>query len=153
MVKRILVEDLYRKDAATIPATATVRQALEQMQADSSNGLLVLEGEDKVVGIISLQDIAGAIVPDEMQENANLANALFREGFFEELANKLTRKKVTEIMRTEYKTVTRQASILEIAADFLQSDLYIVPVVEDDKLLGVVTRTEIRRAMANAMIA
>ena len=151
MVKHIVVNDLYRKKAATIETTATIQQALHKMDEENTNGLLVMGDDDKLIGILSLQDIAGAIVPEEMQSNSNLAGALFKEGFFEELARKLNRKKVTEVMRTDFKTVTRDASILEIAAEFLQTDLYIVPVVEDGKLLGVVSRTEIRRAMATAM--
>ena len=152
MVRYIQVNDLYRSDAVTIGIQATIKEALQRMDSEASNGLIVLDG-DEVVGIISLQDIAGAAVPVEMQNNASLAGALFKEGYFEEAARKLLRHKVVDLMRTDFLSVTRQASILEIGADFLQNDLYIVPVIEEGKLLGVVTRTEIRQALTKALAA
>lgn len=149
--KDLLVEDLYRKQAVTIEHTATIGEALHKMDDDATNGLLVMSDPETVIGILSLQDIAGAIVPSEMQENVNLAEAMYRPGYFEEVALKLAQRKVTSIMRKDFKTVTRKASIMEIAAEFLQNDLYIVPVVEEGRLLGVVTRTEIKQALARAI--
>lgn len=150
MVKYLLVKDLYRADAVSIEASATIKEALHKMNTKGTNGLLILDKET-VIGVLSLQDITGAIVPHEMRDNTSLAGAMYKAGYFEEGARKLSRKKVTELMRTDFLTVTRQASLMEIAADFLQNDLYIVPVVEDGKLVGVVTRTEIRHVFASAM--
>lgn len=150
MVHYALVENLFRRNAVTIEAKASVKDALQKMDQEHTNGLLVLEGE-AVMGIVSLQDIAGAAVPDEMKHDASLAGAMFKEGYFEEGVRKVLHQKVTDIMRTDFLTVDPSASVLEIATDFLQNDLYIVPVVKDGKLAGVVTRTEIRRALVKAM--
>ena len=40
---------------------------------------------------------------------------------------------------------------MAVTADFLKNDLYIVPVVEKGELLGVVTRSEIKKALAYGM--
>lgn len=142
---------LYRPNPITIDQHASVRDALKLMIEKGSNGLLVTDQSTTLVGILSLQDIAGAIVPVEMQQNVTLAQAMFKEGFFEEQAKEIADKKVTEYMRKHYKSVTPHASIFEIAAEFLQNDLYIIPVVQEDKLVGVISRSEIKQVLALAM--
>ena len=142
---------LYRPHPLTIDKSATVKEALDLMIKKESNGLIVTKNNTKIVGILSLQDIAGAILPAEMKENVSLAHAMYKDGFFEEMARKIGNKKVTEFARTAYKTVSPDASIFEVAAEFLQNDLYIIPVVSHDKLIGVISRSEIKRALALAM--
>ncbi|HEX9062072.1 MAG TPA: CBS domain-containing protein, partial [Clostridia bacterium] len=58
---------------------------------------------------------------------------------------------VKDIMRTDVVMATPETTVLEIAADFLKNDLYIVPVVENDKAIGIVTRSEIKTALAKGM--
>ena len=148
----MLVSHVYRRQPVTIDSSSTIKQALEKMAHEGANGLIVLDKRSgRVAGVLSLQDIAAAVVPQEMQANPSLAEALNKEGFFEETARHMASRKVTTVMRTDFTTVTADAPILEIAADFLQNDLYIVPVVEDDKLVGVISRTEIRQALSAAM--
>jgi len=145
-----VVEDFSRHDAISIGTQATVKDALLRMDQENTNGLLVLD-DGQVVGILALQDIAAAAVPDEMKHDVSLAGAMFKEGYFEEGARNVLKQKVSEVMRTDFLVVGPNASIMEIAADFLQNDLYIVPVIDDGKLIGVVTRTEIRRALTKSL--
>ena len=48
------VKDVYRDHAASITKTATVADALQTMQHKHSNGLLVLDGPTRLVGIIAI---------------------------------------------------------------------------------------------------
>jgi signal-transduction protein with cAMP-binding, CBS, and nucleotidyltransferase domain len=129
----MLVADIYSKQFSPISEEYTISEALN------------------LSGVLSLQDIASAIVPIEMRENANLANALYKQNFFQELCLDLKDKKISEVMRKEFITVNLETSVLEIAADFLHNDLYIVPVVENSELIGIVTRSEIKQAIAAAI--
>jgi CBS domain-containing protein len=76
---------------------------------------------------------------------------MYKEGFFKETCQAIKGKLVKEVMRKNILTVTPDTHIMVIMADFLKNDCYIVPVVEGGKLLGIVTRTEIKRALAEAM--
>jgi CBS domain-containing protein len=147
----MLVKDIYNKNSFSISDDFTVKQAVKTMVEKHFNGVLVSNEKGKLIGVLSMQDIIGAIVPVEMQEHANLAQALYRPGFFKEQADEIADKKVISFMRKTYFTVTRDTSIIEIAADFLHNDLYIVPVVENGELLGVVTRSELKKALAGAL--
>lgn len=48
-------------------------------------------------------------------------------------------------------TVSLHDNIMAITADFLKNDLYLVPVLENGQLVGVVTRTEIKKALLYGM--
>jgi predicted transcriptional regulator len=54
-------------------------------------------------------------------------------------------------MRKDFISVNLKANILTVLADFLQNDLYIIPVIEQDHLIGVLTRTEVRKAIASGI--
>lgn len=116
------------------------------------NGLIVVDDNDKVVGVLSVQDIAAAIVPKDFQENTHLAQAMYKEGFFQERCHELRQRQVMQFMRTDFMHVTMESSVMEVCADFLKNDLYIVPVFDKKKaVLGIITRSEIKRIINQSM--
>jgi CBS domain-containing protein len=80
-----------------------------------------------------------------------LVDAMYKESFFQETCLAIKNKKIKDVMRKNILTVTPTTHIMVIMADFLKNDCYIVPVVEEGKLIGIVTRTEIKRALIEAM--
>jgi acetoin utilization protein AcuB len=142
---------LTYKRANTILEHSTVHEALKKMHQEDCNSLCVLSESGHLEGIITLQDIAGAAVPPEFVENSNMSEAMYKQGFFTEQCRNLAAKPIRSVMRKEFITVTPETHIMTIMADFLNNDLYNVPVVEDDQLVGVMTRTDIRDALLKGM--
>ena len=148
----MLVADIYNTNISPVKETQTVQEVLKFLIEKHFNGVVVLNDEDKVAGVLSLQDIAAAIVPDEMRENLALAEAMYKPGFFREQCQAIKDMQVKEIMRKNVVMATPETTVMEIAADFLKNDLYIVPVVEEEKkAIGIVTRSEIKHALAKGM--
>lgn len=147
----VLIKHLYHNNPKTILTTATVGEVITYLLQEDINGLIVLDQKGKVKGIISLQDIAGATVPRQFRQNVRMAAAMYRQGFFAEICQQLKDKPVTSIMRKEFISVSLEDNIMAVTADFLKNDLYIVPVIENKTLIGVVTRTEIKKAIADSM--
>lgn len=146
----MLIEEIYNKNAWTIAPDVTIKEAMETLIKDDSNGLIVVDG-DKIVGILAIQDIAGATIPKGFKENVSLASSMFKKGMFSEICKDLAKKKVRDLMRTDFLSVKLDSNIFSVMSDFLKNDLYIVPVVKGNKLLGVVARNDIKRAMATEM--
>jgi predicted transcriptional regulator len=142
---------LSYKPANTIRIDRSVVDALKKMSAEDCNSLCVLDVEGRLSGIITLQDIAGGTVPIEFVENSSMGEAMYKEGFFTEQSKALANKPIKNIMRKEFITATPETNILTITADFLKNDLYNVPVIKDDQLVGVITRTDIRDALLKQM--
>ncbi len=147
----MLISDIYHPEVTTINEDQTIEMAVKGILNNDHNGYVVVDKNNKIVGILSLQDVAAATVPIEFQDNLNLSLAMYKKGFFHEQCRSIKGKKVKELMRTSYTQVTMSTNILAVTADFLKNDLYIVPVVENGKLVGIITRTEIKKALALGM--
>jgi len=147
----MLISEIYHRDPKTLKATATIKQAIDELMHDEVNALVVVDDKQKVLGILSLQDIAAATVPLQFRKNVRMAAAMYRRGFFTEMCQQLKDQLVSRVMRKEFISVGLDDNIMAVTADFLKNDLYIVPVLEKGKLLGVITRTEIKKALLYGM--
>lgn len=147
----MLIEQIYNPSPRTISARKTIGEAIQSMFQQCCNGYIVVDERDHVLGVLSLQDIAAKLLPQEFRDNAGMSEALYRKGFFAELCQDMKSRPITEVMRTEIVSVDLKTNILTVLADFLQNDLYIIPVIEQGHLIGVLTRTEVRKAIAMGM--
>lgn len=147
----MLISDYFHENAWVISSEITIKEVIKTMVEKDCNSIIVVNSEKKVVGIISLQDIAAAIVPQEFVDNANMAKAMYKHRFFDEQCQKIQNKPVSEIMRTNFTSVELNSNTLSILADFLNHDLYKVPIMKDGELVGVVTRSDMKKAFAKAL--
>ncbi len=147
----MLISEIYHKKAKTISATVTIKEALRELISDNINGLIVVDGDRKVVGVLSIQDIAAATLPRQFRKNINMAAAMYRKGFFHEQCAEIADEQIKKFMRKSFVSVSLEDNILAVIADFLNNDLYIVPVIENKELIGIVTRSEIKKALAYGM--
>ncbi|HVA97245.1 MAG TPA: CBS domain-containing protein [Candidatus Acidoferrales bacterium] len=147
----MLVKDIYNKHLIPISEDITIKEALALMIKSHFNGVVVLNHKEELVGILCIQDIVASIVPIEMQENVNLAEAMYKEHFFQDMCAKVKNKKVKDIMRKEFFKVTLAMSVMAVAAEFLNTDLFVFPVMEENKVIGIVTRSELKKALALGM--
>lgn len=148
----MLIKEIVHREPVTITTDLTVAEALQVILRKKINGLVVLDKKTgKVRGVLSVQDIAAATVPRQFRKNLGMAAAMYKKGFFHEMCAEIRDVPVTRIMRTDFEWVSLEDNIMSIAAEFLRGDLYIVPVIEDGVLIGVVTRSEIKKALAYGM--
>lgn len=147
----MLIADIYHHTAVTIEDSATVVEALRLCIKQKVNGLIVMNAKDQVIGVLSVQDIAAATIPSQFRQNLGMAAAMYKKGFFHEMCHEIRDFPITKIMRKQFEYVNLHDNIMAITAEFLKNDLYIVPVIEKGELLGVVTRSEIKAALAYGM--
>ncbi len=129
----------------------TIRAVVQKMLKQDVNGYIVTDSRKRVVGVIALQDIAAAIIPQEFRENIGMAQAMYKHGFFHAQCEEVADKTVEEYMRRDFLSVNLNTSMMAVITDFLNNDLYIVPVVGEGGLIGVITRSEVKRALAVGM--
>lgn len=147
----MLIKDIYHKNPITIKTTATIEEVVDVFIKNKINGLIVTNEAGLVKGVVSLQDIAAATIPRQFRDNIRMAAAMYRKGFFTQMCQQLMDKSVSSVMRKEFVSVGLEDNIMAVTADFLKNDLYLVPVIEDKKLIGIVTRSEIKKAIAYGM--
>lgn len=145
--KEISIADIYNKQVDTISEDLPVIEAIRLLEQRHANAFVVLNAEGDIAGILSIQDIAAATVPIEFREHVEIATAMYKKGLFVEMCEEIKNKKISEIMRRKFVTVDLNSNIMVVMSDFLMNDLYVIPVVQKGKLVGIISRTQIKKAL------
>lgn len=147
------VQDHIRTKISTIHKDATFRDALEKMIEKKTNGLVVVDDEDHPVGIIDSFHLILESTPHYLQEDPSLAEFASSEVFHKEVSSAVN-KKVSEMMQTcsESKSVHLEDPMILAATLASKHGVRYIPVIDDNNhIVGLVTRTDIKRAMASLL--
>jgi acetoin utilization protein AcuB len=122
------------KSLITIKPKDTLRHARERLAKYRINQMPVVVG-DKLVGIVTDRDVRDAY-PSSLR--------LFHGKDIDEFGDSHT---VEEIMTYNVVTVTPQTSLRETAQRLRQQRFGALPVVDNGKLVGIITRSDVLDAM------
>lgn len=147
------VSDVMTTSVATIDADDTVRAAARVMREENVSGLPVME-EDRVVGVVSESDVLRLLETHELHEELWLPSPFEPiEVPIRELVNwvesrrdnliDIGEKKVREVMNRRIITIRPGASIEDAAEKMVRHGVNRLPVLEDEQLVGIVTRGDI----------
>ncbi len=149
--KKYIVKDYMQKQVATISKNATFKEAVEKMIHAKTNGLVVVNGNNQVIGIISSWDLIQHIVPDYLEEDRHLAS-FESPDVFEKRIQEVQDNPITKFMTMKVLTVMATDSIMEASTLLSEFRIRQLPVVNDEKkLVGYINRTDIKRAVGEAL--
>ncbi len=131
-MKNSLVKDWMSKDSVTADVHTILPDAHKMMTDKKIRRLLVTEN-GKLVGIVTRGDIRGA------EPSAATSLSIYELNY---LLVKLT---LDKIMKRNPLTVTPGTSVGEAARLMLENKIAGLPVVEGDKLVGIITESDIFR--------
>lgn len=114
--------DVMNTRVVTIPANATVEQAIATLVGHHISGAPVVDEAGALVGIISEYRLLEAVYSPEVKKD-----------------------KVSDLMSTEVLTVTESALLSDITGLFIANRIRRVPVVRDGTLVGVISRGDLLR--------
>ena len=149
----MLVKDVMSKNVITISPEDSISDAIEKMAKNNISGLIVVE-EEKVVGVISESDVL-RVFKSEIPEiststNATLSIFLILEKGIKAIneMKKIGKLKVKNLMSKKVFYVKPEDTILEAARIMSKKDVRRLPVIDENgKLVGVISRTDILRAL------
>ena len=146
------VAKYMRQTIATLPFSATLRDAVAMMIQYNTNGLVVVDDDRKVTGILSSWDIIQHIVPNYLEEDKHLAS--FEAGdVFAQRTREVANDPITKFMTAKVKTVNQKDTLMEAAALLSEFRIRQLPVVDDDgHLVGYINRTDIKRAVGSILV-
>jgi len=127
------VRELMQKHVKTIGVDAAVSDAVVTLTDSHISALPVLDGIGQVVGVISSTDI--------LTSEAEVADAAERDALFEETP-------VRDLMTRHLLTIEPEADVKQAAQEMLYADVHRLFVIEDDRVVGVISTTDIVRAVA-----
>lgn len=145
--KERLVRDYMQTTVVTVPLQATLKEAVAAMVEAKTNGLIVVNGDRKVIGILSSWDIIKYIVPDYLEDEQNLA--AFEAGdFFEQRTKEVGNDSIKKFMTSRVHTIEATATLMEAAAILSEHRIRQLPVIDDaGTLVGYINRTDVKKAI------
>ena len=145
--------DLMTRDVAVVHVETSLLEAVKLMAQRRISGVPVLDNEGKIVGMLSEGDLVRwhegyterqAKWLDMLAEGFDLAPA-FLEGLREQ------NLKVRTVMSPGAITVTEDTLARDVAHLMYHKNIKRVPVLRDDRLVGIVARSDLVRALATKL--
>ncbi|MCK4857178.1 MAG: PTS sugar transporter subunit IIA [candidate division Zixibacteria bacterium] len=140
--RNLLVRDIMVEKVITISPDRTLKDVANLLYKHRIGSLPVVDDDDKVVGMISNRDLVKAAMPDYKTLIENVSMSPDVEPFDEFLKNE-DRITVGEMMEPDPATTTEDTLVVELAAMMIFKNLRRVPVVRDDKLVGIVVTSDL----------
>lgn len=140
-------------EVVTIGPDATVRELADLLATSKVSGVPVVDAGGTVVGVVTEGDIvlqdAGLHFPHYIQF---LDSTIYLESVskFEERFRRTFGIKVADIMSSEVVSIAPDASVYDVASLMADSGVNRVPVLEEGRLVGIITRGDVVRAIASA---
>jgi len=127
MLHSVLVKDYMASNLVTLSPEQDIMSAIGLMVAKSVTGAPVVDERGRLVGILS---------------DTDCIQAGLKSGF-----DPHWRGQVKDFMSTEVETIEHDASIVEIAERFIRDRYRRYPVIDENQLVGQISRLDVLRAL------
>ena len=131
------VADLMQRKVKTIASDATVAEAIVSLADAHISGMPVVDGAGRVIGIVSSTDVLTA---EAEAEDRDARQAL------------LDATTVRDVMTPRPYTIAPEEDIREAACQMLYGEVHRLFVAEGDQVVGIITTTDIVRAVATGKL-
>lgn len=151
--------DLMQRDVKTVDADLPVPELEYTLVSAAISGAPVMEGK-KVVGVVSRSDIVEVLTAE--QEFGELVGEWYvdamrgaggdkqRKALHATVGQRLQGMRVRDIMNPELISVDPGMPAAEIARVMLARGVHRVLVIEDERLLGLITTSDLLRVVAES---
>ena len=129
MLAKITVADYMSKRLVTLAKDTDVVDAVKKLLDHKITSAPVVDQRGQLLGMFSEKDVMNIVL--------------------ETVYNQSMSGKVGDYMSTELISVDADSSIVDLAEKFQQSSVRSFPVFQDNDLVGVVSRTDVLRALAS----
>jgi len=126
----------------TVSPTATYEEAAKIMHTNNVSGIVVVDGENNVLGIVSEKDLFKAMFP-LYEEYAVSPDITVDKDDLEGNIESIRNQPIEKYMARKVRTIGPDSPILSAGGLMLAHGLHRLPVVENNKLIGIVTREDI----------
>jgi acetoin utilization protein AcuB len=123
----VIIEDIMIKDVITLQKNATLRQAIDLVKQKKIRHIPIVDDEQRLIGLLCDVDIRSA------------TPSIFHLDEYKEVLL----KPISDIMITEIYTAHPLDFVEEIAFVFYEQKISCMPVISDNKLVGIITETDL----------
>lgn len=146
-----------KKPPIVVNQNNSIMEAIELFRKHKISGAPVVDDDNNLVGIISESDIIKTLTTHEDDINLILPSpfdlielplktTLKIEEFKEDI-EKALKTKIKEVMTKDVITISPDASINEAANIMVKKNIKRLPVVKNNKLIGIITRGDLMEVL------
>jgi CBS-domain-containing membrane protein len=147
----LTAKDIMTTDVRSVSRDSSIEDLAKLFEETKYNALPVLDAEGRLEGVVSQNDLVERDKPLHIPTVISIFDwvlYLESEKSFMEDVQRMAARTVGEIMSPSRATCSLETTVSEIAERMSEKKAHLVPVVDDDgKVLGVVARLDIIRAM------
>ncbi|HEY7747012.1 MAG TPA: CBS domain-containing protein [Desulfuromonadales bacterium] len=143
-------KDIMTRKVHTVSTDTEVEELARLFVETGVSAMPVLDSSGTLQGIVTETDLVEQNKPLHIPTVISIFDwvlYLESEKDFREQVEKMTARKVGEICTREVVTCTPETPVAEIAALMVDHKAHLIPVVEAEKVVGVVARLDIIRSM------
>lgn len=146
----MLIKDIMTQKVITVSPLMNIVALAKLLVKENISGAPVVDKKGKLLGIVREEGIMFQDKKVHLPTLVTLFGGFLSFGTkrFEEEAKKIVASKVSDIMEKDIVTISPDAAIEDAATLMIDEGNYYVPVIDGRKLIGVVTKKDIVRAIA-----
>jgi len=140
----MIVSEIMTTGVRTANADTSIKDIANTMCFNKISGLPIVDGDDKIVGIVSEKDLLKRMFPD-MATIATEGRPNFEEmekGYADTL-----QLVASDIMTTTVSSVTPDMPIMKAASLMCINKIRRIPVTEDDVVVGIISIGDVHKAI------
>jgi CBS domain-containing protein len=146
------ISDLVLREPEVLAAKETIEDAVKAILASELPALPVVDERGRFAGVFGEREFMGALFPGYLDQ---LKGAAFLRRSLDETLEKRDACRMETVgayMNTEHVDVAPDFADTQVAEIFLHHRVLIVPVVDDHRVVGVITRKDFFRAIAEKFV-
>jgi len=136
--ERIPVSSIMSTQLVVLNRTDSLEKAEHLFKKHRIRHIPVIEGQNRIVGMLSLTDLLRLSFADGAYEEEEEIEAVVYEMFT-----------IPQVMAKNVKSVAPETTIKEVAELLAKEEFHAVPVVEEGNLVGIVTTTDLIKYLLN----
>lgn len=146
----MIASDVMTRNVISVPPDATVADAVELMLERGISGLLVVDHSGTLVGIVTEGDLLRRDEIGTRRQRSWWLRLIASPGRQAADFTRTHGRKVADVMTHEVMSVNANAPLTDIVALMEEHRIKRVPVLDGDKVVGVVSRADLLRALSVA---
>ena len=127
--KKTPVSKIMSNDIITVNKTQSIRKVSDIIEDKNIRHVPVVSG-DKVIGMLSKVDL----------QKISFVNSYDNDGLTTAMYDNLN---IEQVMTKDVKVVQKSDTIYEVATILSKNEFHSLPVVEEERLVGIVTTTDL----------
>ncbi|MBM4053824.1 MAG: CBS domain-containing protein [Planctomycetes bacterium] len=133
------IKDIMNSSPKIVRVSDTFEHLIKVLDEEKSHVIFVVDGADRLKGIVTEGDIVKVLVPKYVNEDESLISVI-DENYFEDKCKEKRSVSIEEIMQKSLYTVDENDTIIKAAALMVIHRIHTLPVLRNGKLIGFLSR-------------